>query len=214
MDKMRRFEVVALVVDDDYLPAPTSEAGTTTMGNSAHEGPRRLSTSELHGFARTLELSWPSDGVVKGFSWPGTSAEKRNYQVTLGARGQSPLNRTWVAERCGNVYRLVARPADADELQQLLDTLRELGALELGSEDAIAEAQYDCRNRTYELSFTPLEEMLEGQRYERWMFRRHLDGRPWSVGYVFETRRGNASELLPGGSVLRGNPWRDRHDLP
>lgn len=208
-DKMQQRETVALVVNHRYVPAHTIEAGTTIMGNNAHEGPQRLSTLELHGFARTLELSWPSDGIVKGCWWPGTSSETRNYKVTLWTPDAAPLTSTWLAERAGNVYRLLARPANSDELSQLLETLRELNALEVDLTDAIAEAQYDCLHRQYQLCFTPLEEMLEGLRYERWVFRRHADGRPLSVGYVFETRRGNACDTLPGGSVLRGNPWCD-----
>lgn len=179
------------------------------MGNNAHEGPQRLSTFELHNFARTLELSWPSDGVVKGVWWPGASAEKRNYEVTLWTPDAMPLTSTWLAERSGNVYRLRARPANPDEVEQLLEALRELNALEGEMADAIAEAQYDCRGRTYQLCFTPLAEMLEGRRYERWVFRRHADGRPLSVGYLFETRRGDAYSRLPGASVVRGNPWAD-----
>lgn len=179
------------------------------MGNKAHDGPQRLSNFELQGFARTLELSWPSDAVVKGVWWPGASAEKRNYKVTLWTLDATPLTSTWIAERSSNVYRLLTRPANADELAALLDALRELNALEGDMSDAIAEAQYDCRNRTYQLCFTPLEQMREGRRYERWVFRRHADGRPMSVGYLFETRRGDAYATLPGGSVLRGNPWSD-----
>jgi hypothetical protein len=208
MDKMQQLETVALVVNRDYVRAQTTEAGTT-MGNNAHEGPQRLSTSELHAFARTLELSWPSDGIVKGFCWPGISAERRNYKVTLWTSDATPLSSTWIAERSGNVYRLLARPANADELEALLDALRELNALEADLAGAIAEAQYDCRSRTYQLCFTALEDMVEGLRYERWVFRRHADGRPLSVGYVLETRQGDGYATLPGGSVLRGNPWPD-----
>jgi len=179
------------------------------MGNEPHEGPQRLSTLELRDFARTLELSWPDDGIVKGFWWPGAHAEKRNYQVKLWTRDGAPLSSTWIAERSGNVYRLAVRPARSDELDQLILALRELSALEADASVTIAEAQYDCRNQQYQLSFTPLEEMREGLRYERWVFRRVRDGQPLSVGYSFETRRGNAYAALPGGSVLRGSPWTE-----
>jgi hypothetical protein len=198
---------VALVVKRSYVLAPAIEAGTTKMGNNAHEGPQRLSTFDLQVFARALELSWPSEGVVKGVWWPGTSAEKRNYKVTLWTPNSAPLSSTWIAQRSDGVYRLQARPANADELEALLDALRETGALERDVGAAIAEAQYDCRDRSYQLCFTPLEEMLEGLRYERWVFRRHADGRPLSVGYLFETRRGDTYATLPGGAVLRGIPW-------
>ena len=204
---MQHLGTVALVVERDYRRARTTEAGTTKMGNNAQEGPQRLSTFELHAFARALELSWPSDAVVKGVWWRGISTEKRNYKVTLWTPDSTPLRSTWIAERSGNVYRLQARPANADELAALFDALRELDALDGAVSPTVAEAQYDCRNRSYQLCFTPLEEMLEGLRYERWVFRRHSDDRPLSVGYLFETRRGGDYATLPGGAVLRGNPW-------
>jgi len=204
---MQRLETVALHLDRGYVRAPAIEAGTTKMGNEAHDGPQRLSAFELRAFAQALELSWPSEGIVEGVWWPGSRAEIRNYEVTLRTPDGTPLLRTWIAERFGNAYRLRIRPVDSDELATLLQTLQELDALESDAVGPIAEAQYDCRYRTYQLCFTPLEEMLEGLRYERWVFRRHADGRPLSVGYRFETRRGNAHAMLPGGSVLRGNPW-------
>lgn len=204
---MQRLETVAFVGNRDYRREAALEAGTNKMGNNALDGPQRLSTFELQTFARALELSWPSDGIVKGVWWPGSTADARNYEVTLWTPDATPLSSTWIAERSGNVYRLQTRPADADELAALLDALRELDALESDVVGPIAEAQYDCRYHTYQLCFTPVEEMLEGLRYERWVFRRHDDGRPLSVGYRFETRRGNAPATLPGGAVLRGNPW-------
>jgi hypothetical protein len=206
-DKMQRPETVALAINRDYRRTPATEAGTNEMGTKAHDGPQRLSTFELQGFARALELSWPSDSIVRGVWWPGGSPEKRNYEVTLWTSDATPLSSTWVAERTGDVYRLRARPANPDEIHALLEALRELDALESDVGGPIAEAQYDCRYQTYQLCFTPVEEMLEGLRYERWVFRRHSDGRPLSVGYLFATRRGAAAATLPGGSVLRGDPW-------
>jgi hypothetical protein len=177
------------------------------MGNSAQIGPQRLSSLELQAIARALELVWPNDALVQGTWWPGKTEDTRNYKVTLGTTHAIPLTSTWVAERSNGVYRLCARPASADEVEALLEALRELDALEPDADATIAEAQYDCRERVYQLCFTPLEDMMEGLRYERWVFRRHLDGRPLSVGFVFETRRGDAFATLPGGAVLRGNPW-------
>jgi|GEM_PF-4446322 len=177
------------------------------MGNSARIGPQRLSSLELQAIARALELVWPSDALVQGSWWPGTTEDTRNYEVNVWTTHAAPLTSTWIAERTNDVYRLCARPASPDELEALLEALRELGALEHDAETTVAEAQYDCRERVYQLCFTPREEMMEGLRYERWVFRRHLDGRPLSVGYVFETRRGDAYATLPGGAVLRGNPW-------
>jgi hypothetical protein len=179
------------------------------MGTSAQVGPQRLSSLELQAVARALELVWPSDGVVQGVWWPGKSDETRNYKVTLWTVNAVPRMSTWIAERAGGAFRLVTRPANSDEVQALLDALGEVGALEHDADTTIAEAQYDCRERVYQLCFTPLEEMLEGLRYERWVFRRHSDERPLSVGYIFETRRGGAHATLPGGAVLRGNPWSD-----
>jgi hypothetical protein len=179
------------------------------MGTDAHEGPQRLSSFELRSIARALELSWPSDALVKAVVWAGNASGKRNYRITSWAVDANPLCSTWVAERSGEVYRLMARPANPDELQAMLEALRELDALEDDCEGSVAEAQYDCRNRTYQLCFTPLEGMLEDIPYKRWVFRRHDDGRPLSVGYLCETRRGDAYATLPGGAILRGNPWSD-----
>jgi len=179
------------------------------MGNSARIGPQRLSSLELQAVARALELVWPDDALVKGSWWPGTTESTRNYKLTLWTTHAAPLTSTWIAERSNGVYRLCTRPASPDEVEALLDTLRELDALEHDAETTIAEAQYDCRERVYQLCFTPLEEMMEGLCYERWVFRRHLDGRPLSVGYILETRRGDAYATLPGGAVLRGNPWSE-----
>lgn len=179
------------------------------MGNNAQVGPQRLSSLELQAIARALELVWPTDAVVQGSWWPGKTDDTRNYKVTLWATHAAPLTSTWIAERSDGAYRLRTRPATRDELEELLDALRELGALERDVDTTIAEAQYDCRERVYQLCFTPLEEMMEGLRYERWVFRRHVDERPLSVGYIFETRRANAYATLPGGAILRGNPWPD-----
>ena len=49
--------------------------------------------------------------------------------------------------------------------------------------------------------------MHEGLPYKRWVFRRHADGDPLSVGYVCETRHGNAHVTLADSALLRGNPW-------
>jgi hypothetical protein len=169
---------------------------------------------ELQAVARALELVWPNDALVRGSWWPGTSEATRNYKVTLGTTHATPLTSTWIAERSNGVYRLCTRPASTDEVEALLDALREVDALEPDADLAVAEAQYDCRARVYHLCFTALEEMVEGLRYERWVFRRHRDGRPLSVGYIFETRRGDAHAAVPGGAILRGNPWPDEQFPP
>ena len=179
------------------------------MGNHAQEGPQRLSNLELQAFTRALELGWPNDAIAKGVSWPAAAEDTRNYRVTVWSVDATPLSSTWIAECKAGVYRLLARPANRDEIESLLEALRELAALEDDADATIAEAQYDCRERVYQLCFTPLQDMLEGLRYERWLFRRHHDGRPLSVAYIFETRRGDAYARLPGGAVLRGDPWSD-----
>jgi hypothetical protein len=190
---------------------PLNQRGgkTTMMGNGARIEPQRLSSLELQAIARALELDWPTDALVQGTWWPGKTEDTRNYKVTLWTTHATPLTSTWIAERSHGVYRLCTRPASADEVALLLEALRELDAFDSNDDTTIAEAQYDCRERVYQLCFTALEEMIEGLRYERWVFRRHLDGRPLSVGYIFETRRGDAYATVPGGAVLRGNPWPD-----
>lgn len=179
------------------------------LGNGARIQPQRLSSLELQAIARALELIWPRDALVHGTWWPGKTEDTRNCKVTLWTTHATPLTSTWIVEQSHGVYRLCTRPANADEVADLIEALRELDALEPDAAPTIAEAQYDCRERVYQLCFTALEEMLEGLRYERWVFRRHVDGRPLSVGYIFETRRGEAYATLPGGGVLRGNPWPD-----
>ncbi len=179
------------------------------MGTDAHQALHRLSTSELHAFARALDLSWPPQAIVQGVWWPGSDEQRQNYRVTASQSHASLLRSTWIAERAHDVYRVMARPANADEIEELLQALRELDALEQRVDEPIAEAQYDCRHRTYQLCFTALEAMLEGFAYKRWIFRRHADGRPLSVAYICETCDGNAYVTLPGGAVLRGDPWSD-----
>jgi hypothetical protein len=170
--------------------------------------PLPLSSRELEGVACALELSWPPAAIVKGAWWPGVEG-RRNYRVTVWAAeaAPTPLCSTWIAERSNDVFRLMTRPATTDELETLLGALRELDALEYEGHEPIAEAQYDCRQRSYQLCFTPLEEMLEGMPYRRWVFRRHADGRPLSVGYICETRRGSDYATLADGAILRGSPW-------
>ena len=73
-----------------------------------------------------------------------------------------PALSTWLVERRGNVYRLKTRPAALQEIELLLDALRELDALEQPALADIAEAAYDCGRSTYQLCFTPFEDMLEG----------------------------------------------------
>jgi hypothetical protein len=179
------------------------------MGKHAREGLQPLSSFELTHFMRALRLDLPSDAIVKGVSWASSSADKHNYRVRVWLdQGQElPLSSTWIAEREGHVFRLLGRPATPDEIEMLYGALRELDALAEIDPGPIAEAHYDCRQRLYQLAFTPLEQMVEGLPYRRWFFRRHDDGRPLSVGYVCETRRGNGYATLPDGAVLRGDPW-------
>lgn len=168
-----------------------------------------LNQVELLGVTRALELEVPADAVLQGVWWPGETHEQRNYRLTMWCETSTPLCSTWVAERSGPVYRLQARPATSDEIDALLEALQELGVEQAAPGEPIAEVEYDCRYRSYQLSFTALEDMVEGRPYKRWIFRRHRDGRPLSVGYLCETRRGDAYATLPGGAILRGNPWSD-----
>jgi hypothetical protein len=180
------------------------------MGKEA-EQPRLLSSLELAAVARALELRWQADALVKGEWWPGSGQGQRNYRLRMWST-QGPLQpalSTWLVERRGNVYRMKTRPATSQEIESMLDALRELDALEQPMLTDIAEAAHDCGRGTYQLCFTAFEDMLEGLSYKRWLFRRHRDGRPLSVGYLCETRRGSGYATLPGGAILRGNPWSD-----
>lgn len=180
------------------------------MGQNHQLRPRSLSNIELADLVRALELQLPEDAMVRGFWWAGKEQDKRNYRLCVRTRGDAhhPRSCSWTAERAGPVFRLQMRPADPHELADLLQALRELGAIE-GEDVQVAEAEYDCRYRSFQLCFVALEDMVEGVPYKRWVFRRHRDGRPISVGYLCETRRGNSYDTLPGGAILRGDPWSD-----
>lgn len=180
------------------------------MGTHPHREAYSLSQRELLGVTRALELVVPEDAVLRGVWWPGETQDRRNYRLTMWVNAErAPLCSTWIAERTGPVFRLQARPATTDEICELLQALAELGVPGIAEPTTIAEAEYDCRYRSYQLCFTALEDMVEGKPYERWVFRRHGDGRPLSVGFLRETRRGDAYATLPGGGILRGNPWCD-----
>jgi hypothetical protein len=178
------------------------------MGQDSPWSPQPLSKLELQTVTRALELCLPDDGIVKAEWWPGSDG-KRNYRVSCFAPSATAPCQTWIAERAGNVLRLLGRPANADELDELFTALREVAGLDATTDEPLAEAFYDCRGHVYQLCFTRLDEMYEGMPYRRYVFRRHSDGRPLSVGYICETRRGDAYKTLPDGEVLRGNPWRD-----
>ncbi len=181
------------------------------MGSKPEQLPRALSNQELARLAGALELSLPADAIVMGVTWPGTSPDHSNYRLSVWASRSAPdpLHRVWLVERRGEVYRLRLRPANTDELQLLLEALREVAAIGPDATPPIVEADYDCSERTYQVCFTALENMQEGAPYRRWVLRRHGDERPLSVGYVLETRRGNGYAMLPGGATLRGSPWTD-----
>jgi len=180
------------------------------MGSNAEPLSKSLSQLELLALARALELCFPADAIVAGVWWPGTDAEHRNYRLVISPSRASgePLG-TWLIERRGNVYRMRTRPLDADEIQIVLEALREVAAVAPDANPRIAEALYDCTEHTYELRLTALEQMRESVAYERWILRRHPDQRPLSVGYVLETRRERRYVSLPGGATLRGSPWSD-----
>jgi hypothetical protein len=181
------------------------------MGPRTELLPRALTSVELSALTRVLELTLPVDAIVMGATWPGTSEGHRNYRLSMWRRRTAldPLHSTWLIERRADVYRLRLRPADADEIQMLIAALREVAADELDDTPAIAEADYDCADRTYQLCFTAFEDMREGVPYKRWILRRHEEARPLSVGFVVETRRGRDYATLPGGATLRGSPWQE-----
>lgn len=204
---MHQHAVVASAENRGYVRRSFTRADHELMGHDSQWSPQPLSKLELQTVAHALELCLPDDGIVKAEWWPGTEG-KRNYRIVCFATEPAPLCRTWIAERSGTVFRLMGRPANSDELDELFAALRELGTPEPEGH-GVAEAFYDCRGHTYQLYFTPLEEMHEGLPYRRYVFRRHSDGRPLSVGYICETRRDDAYLTLPGAEILRGNPWRD-----
>ncbi len=179
------------------------------MGSKVEPLTRSLTNAELAALMRALELGVADGTVVRAVCWPGIAEGQRNYRLTMSTPRAplGPLHRAWLIERRGEIYRLRARPADADEIELLLEALREVAAIAPDGTPRIAEAGYDCHEHAYHVCFTPLEDMREGEPYARWILRRHRDARPLSVGYVLETRRGNAYATLRRGATLRGDPW-------
>jgi hypothetical protein len=179
-----------------------------TMGNAVQQGLRSLSSLELRRIMRALEICLPEDAEVEGFHWHSRDGRSENYRVRAHCvtTASAAVYSTWIAERSGSVYRLLGRPATLAEVDFLLQAIRELGDVK---EMALplAEAHYDCVRHAYQLLPTLFEQMHEGETYRRWLLRRYEDGRPLSVGYVCETRRGNALAVLPARAVLRGDPW-------
>ena len=102
------------------------------MGSKPEVLPRALSNFELSALTRVLELTLPADAMVVGVSWPGDGESKRNYRLSVWASRQTaePQHNVWLVERRGSVYRIKVRPANADEIQSLLEALREVSALE------------------------------------------------------------------------------------
>jgi hypothetical protein len=103
--------------------------------------------------------------------------------------------------------KVTVRRATTSELEALLAVLRDVGAAEEDIAQPIAEANYDRLRQTFELSFIPVEQMCEGTSYKRWYVTYHNDHRPPSVAFILETKRNGWLDTLPGGRVLRGEPW-------
>jgi len=177
------------------------------MGNTG-QPLRSLSPIELRRIMRALEICLPDDAVIEGVQWQNRGGTSDNYRVRARCETSTSaaVYSTWIAERSGSVYRLLGRPATPAEIDLLLQALHELGdAKDLAL--PLAEAHYDCVHHAYQLLPTLFEKMHEGATYRRWLLRRYDDGRPLSVGYVCEMRRGNALSVLPARAVLRGDPW-------
>jgi hypothetical protein len=102
---------------------------------------------------------------------------------------------------------LITRPATTSELEKLIAILRDVGAAEEDIASPVSEAHYDYDRRSFELSFVPLERMIEGSVYKRWYVKFHNDRRPPSVAFLLETKRDGWFDTLPGGRIMRGEPW-------
>ncbi len=91
----------------------------------------------------------------------------------------------------------------------MVGILRDCGAADaaLAAPVASADLRLDTPEQTGTVSFTPLEEMVEGTAYKEWFVRFHVDGRPPSLAYTSMTRRGQRFKPLPGGRIVRGKPW-------
>src|SRR5262245_14687134 len=134
------------------------------MGSKPEQQPRALTSIELSSLTYALELILPLDAIVMGVTWPGKGEGLDNYRLSVWMRrpAAEPLHSVWLAERRQGIYRLKLRPANGDEIQLLLEALREVSALEPEAEPSVVEADYDCSERTYQVCFTALEDMLEG----------------------------------------------------
>jgi hypothetical protein len=166
---------------------------------------KTLSDHLVAQFKKTVAADWPANAVLtEATSWSAPNGTRcQRFMIDVS---DPPKRRLWLVEK-SSVTEVTVRPATTSELEAVLAVLRDVGASEEDIAQPIAEANYDCRRQSFELSFIPLEQMCEGTSYKRWYVTYHNDQRPPSVAFILETKRNGCWDTLPGGRVLRGEPW-------
>src|SRR5262249_17218171 len=117
---------------------------------------KTLSHHEVAQFEKTVAADCPANAALtEATSWlapHGTRCQKFLIDVS-----DAPTRRLWLVEK-SSVTEVAVRPATTSELEALLAVLRDVGAAEEDIAQPIAEANYDCRRQSFELSFIPLEQ--------------------------------------------------------
>jgi hypothetical protein len=166
---------------------------------------KTLSDHEVAQFKKTVAADWPANAVLRNATRWSASDGTQCQSFTIDV-SDPPKRRAWRVEK-SSVTEVIVRPATTSELEALLAVLRDVGAAEEDIAQPIAEANYDCRRQSFELSFISLEQACNGTPYKRWYVTYHNDHRPPSVAFILETKRDGSWDTLPGGRVLRGEPW-------
>src|SRR5262245_16591446 len=121
--------------------------------------PRPLSQRELTRLKNAVAPVWPRDAAItEASSWFGQKGIR--YQKLAIEVSEPPKNRLWIVELSDVVS--VTRPATTSELEDVIAILCDVGAAEEDIASPVSEAHYDCERHAFELSFVPLERMIEG----------------------------------------------------
>lgn len=166
---------------------------------------RPLDAEELRRWRAYIGAQWPEGALVhEAIAWESTHGT--HYKIWLRSP-ERPIDRLWILRMpCGDRVELCSRPATRDEIERCMAALREVAAEEFRQRRLPAEANTDEPGSAVWLSFEAPDEAVAGRAYRRWFVRFHDDDVP-SVAYVLETPRGHGWKTLPGGRILRGQPW-------
>jgi hypothetical protein len=138
--------------------------------------PQPLSQREVTQLMNAVAPVWPRDATItEASSWLGPNNVR--YQKLAIDVSETPKHRLWVVE-LSDVVSVITRPATTSELEDVIAILCDVGAVEEDIASPVSEAHYDCHRHSFELSFVPLERMIEGGVYKRWYVTYHDDQRP------------------------------------